>query len=226
MRRFDSRGPVGFILTLLLVGFGCAGRPAPAPTCTSLSVVELVVEATPRINEDDEGRPLPTIVRVHQLSEGSSLAHASYEEALGAPEALFGGDLLGSTEVTVFPGERRRVPFALEDSARHVAAIGVFRQPASWSSLFEVPADAPGCAPPETPRAARLVVAVEGSSLRVRGELLDGSSTSTDETPPVPDADLVAAVPESSERRRELSRDDVPSAPEVPSADAPSAPPL
>ena len=51
----------------------------PEPTCVVPKALELEIETSDRVNLDADGRPLPTILRLYQLTNISSLQSSAFD---------------------------------------------------------------------------------------------------------------------------------------------------
>jgi len=121
---------------------GCgAARP---PACEVPEQANLVVEATRRINPDELGRSLPTVVRVYQLKNLGNIELARFDEVWRQPEDTLGDTLLAADEVTVYPGRRTVRVFERDPNANFIVGVAIVRRPAglAWRSILELPAPA------------------------------------------------------------------------------------
>jgi type VI secretion system protein VasD len=124
---------VGLLVAGMLVG--CATSSCPPPS------MSLGLQASDRVNPDDQGRALATVVRVYQLKSVSKLEHAEFDDIwLRASETL-GGDLLKSDEFTLFPNDKLAKPLDLDKETSFVVAVALFRKPTgmAWRSIYEMP---------------------------------------------------------------------------------------
>jgi type VI secretion system protein VasD len=72
---------------------------------------------------------VPTVVRVYQLREGSSMTRATYNELLSDADHVLGADLLTQHSVVVKPGEGVQLSVPLVNDAVAVAVVALFREP-------------------------------------------------------------------------------------------------
>jgi type VI secretion system VasD/TssJ family lipoprotein len=126
---------------LVIVAISVAGcglfrsRPAePKPF-----EVELV--AADRLNPDEHGQSLPTVVHIYQLKSAVKLERADAERIYRAPGEALGADLLQGEEITLSPGEKLGRRLERERSARVLAVVALFRRPtgSSWRAIVELP---------------------------------------------------------------------------------------
>jgi len=138
MRRAIRAGPA-LACALALGASGCSllggGKVAPEKPTT----VDVAVAAAQRINVDEGGEALPTVVRLYLLASAAKADAASYEELYRGAEAL-GPDVLASDEVVLSPGDTARKRLAAEKPARALLAVGIFRRPTgtSWRALVPI----------------------------------------------------------------------------------------
>ncbi len=138
MRRRTRAAPA-LACALALCASGCSllggGKGAPEkPT-----PVDVTVAAAPRINVDESGESLPTVVRLYLLASAAKADAASYEELYRGAEAL-GPDVLASDELVLSPGDTATKRLAGEKPARALLAVGIFRRPTgtSWRALVPI----------------------------------------------------------------------------------------
>jgi type VI secretion system protein VasD len=135
---FDRRLPAAALAVAVLAFLtlnGCGlfgGESAPAP-------VDVIITAAARLNPDDSGAALPTVVRIYQLKGTSKAEAAQFEDLYRRDKELLGEDLLQLDEVVVAPGATVRKTVAGIPEARAVMVVGVFRRPAGlgWRIIAE-----------------------------------------------------------------------------------------
>lgn len=115
-----------------MLGGGKGGAPEP-------TAVNVTVAAAQRINVDESGQPLPTVVRLYLLASATRADAAAYEELYRGAEAL-GADVIASDEVVLSPGDAARRRLAADRPARALLAVGIFRRPTgtSWRAVVPI----------------------------------------------------------------------------------------
>src|SRR6188768_3528630 len=95
------------LATTLVLAVGCAtARPPKAiPSCKVPEEAQLEIESSDRVNPDESGRSLPTVLRVYQLSELGKIQQATFEDVWRDPKSALGETLLGGEELTLYPGQ-------------------------------------------------------------------------------------------------------------------------
>lgn len=122
--------------TLLLSGCGILGlgKPSVAPP------LRLRVEAAARLNPDDQGRSLPTLVRVYQVSSAARARTVELTDLLRDPKEALGGDLLSTEELLLSPGQTIERVLTREKDCVAVLVAAVVRKPTAttWRDVVEL----------------------------------------------------------------------------------------
>ena len=139
----------------LLCVVGCAAqRPAPArpaaapaPACPVPSDVQLEIEASDRVNPDEQGRSLPTRLRLYQLTDLSALEHASFDDVWARPQEVLAGAVLQNEELVIYPGQVLVHRVKRNDRADYIVGVAVFREPEGegWRTAQEWPLPGDPC---------------------------------------------------------------------------------
>jgi type VI secretion system protein VasD len=132
--------PLAFaaVTALLAVAPGClwATRSDDAP-----ATLDVGLTAATRVNPDEKGESLPTLVRVFQLTVPTKLEGATLESLYRDEKQTLGEQLLQVDELLLAPGESAHKTLARSKDARYVAVVGVFRRPAglTWRKVVALP---------------------------------------------------------------------------------------
>lgn len=221
-----SRPPVFWLL--LAGGVGCGGNLA-RPACDAQENANLRIEATDRMNPDDLGRPLPTIVRIYQLGSIGSAERATFEEMWHGDEELLGDAMLGKDELTVYPDTRIDRAFERNPDANYVMGMAVVRRPTgvSWRTILELPPPAqearcaalqanPDQAPADPPTVS---LAFELDDYQIEGAVRVAYPP-----PPCAEDDVICRAERAAEEQAgAVEAPEGPDAPEAPSPDVPPA---
>jgi len=219
-------------LLLALVLVACGGGQS-RPDCDAQENASLRVMATERMNPDEEGRPLPTLVRVYQLASISVMETADFDDIHTNDEETLGDAFLGKDEFTMFPETQITRQFERNPEANYIVGFAAVRRPTgvSWRTILELPPPAaeatcaalqenPDEAPPEQPT---VYLGFELDDYQI-----EGSVRLEYPPPPCADDDVMcqaeAAAAEQAEGVEAPEQPEGPSTPEAPSADVPSAP--
>lgn len=97
-----------------------------------IKVLHLDFTAREALNTDErENNALsePVVVRVYQLKDTKTFNRSVYQQLLNDGEAVLGADMLSTRDVVVKPGGDALLDMPMEDDAKYVAVVGLFRQP-------------------------------------------------------------------------------------------------
>jgi type VI secretion system protein VasD len=135
----------------LLIGAGVGMFGAPSckkkdgPTCNpddKTFVVRVLIQPTDQLNPDDEDNPLPTVVRVYQLSGDTSLQMIDFKQVWEeGGKVAFGDEYISEEELTIYPERPDMLEIEPDAKASHFLAVAIFREPMgqSWYRVWEVP---------------------------------------------------------------------------------------
>jgi type VI secretion system protein VasD len=101
----------------------------------------VLLEASERINPDDRGNSLATIVQVLQLKDIRRLEAAEFQDVWQRPKEALEDDLIATDELTLEPGQTLTRQLARDPNANFIVVFGVFRRPAGqvWRSIQRLP---------------------------------------------------------------------------------------
>jgi type VI secretion system protein VasD len=123
---------------LSLWATACAHTPGAAPPpCTGAEPLKVALAASPRLNPDDKGQALATVVRIYQVKGVKKLETASFDDFLDRGKETLGDDFLSADEITLNPGERMMQPSARNPEAAYLVVVALFRKPTAdtWRSV-------------------------------------------------------------------------------------------
>lgn len=135
---------------LLCIGCGHAlvsSSPQAQTTCPVPESVQLEVEASDRVNLDENGRALPTRLRVYQVRDLARLQSASFEDLWSHPKETLGETSISSDELVIYPGQVAVQRFKRASSADFLVGVAIFREPQGegWRTTQEWPAVGDPC---------------------------------------------------------------------------------
>jgi type VI secretion system protein VasD len=124
----------------VLVGAGlslitaCSGSPSPG-------TVDLTITAGDDINPDAQGRASPVVLRIYQLAGGTQFQAADFFQLFDKETPTLGPDLVAREELTVAPGDTRKITIALKPNAQAIGIAASFRDidRAGWRAAMDVP---------------------------------------------------------------------------------------
>jgi len=132
------------VTTRIVLVFALAGlwvACTKSAVCTVPEPGNLWVQGSYELNPDSSGEPLPTLVRIYQLSNLGEFEQASFEEMMTGSDEVLGDTLLATEEVTVYPGRSTFRSFERDPGANYVVGVAVVRQPSGtqWRSVLTMP---------------------------------------------------------------------------------------
>lgn len=200
---------------------GCGGN-TPRPSCTPQENANLRIEATDRMNPDESGRPLPTVVRIYQLGSIGQAETATFEELWQNDAEILGDAMLGKDELTMFPESRVSREFERNPDANFIMGMAIVRRPTgvSWRTILQLPppASEAQCAalqqnPDEAPS--------EPPTVKLAFELddyqIEGAVRLEYPPPPCDEGDVICLAERAAEEQVEGA--EAPEQPETPGAD-------
>jgi type VI secretion system protein VasD len=112
--------------------------------CALPKETKVMIEASDRVNVDEHGRSLPTVVNLLQVPSLDKIEGSSFDDIWLRPEETFQDQLLGTTSQTIYPGQSLSKPVSIEinPKAKFLVAMAIFRQPSgtTWRATYELPA--------------------------------------------------------------------------------------
>lgn len=124
----------------------CLAMPlffAAVTGCSSVSTVELTMNADTALNPDLNGRPSPLVVRLYELKSLSVFNNADFFNLFEQDVALLGDELQMRDEMAFQPGETKIFERDLRADTRYLGLIGAYRdiENARWRSSIEIDGD-------------------------------------------------------------------------------------
>ncbi|HKU44647.1 MAG TPA: type VI secretion system lipoprotein TssJ [Polyangiales bacterium] len=140
----------------LFAGVSSACVSNIAPTCKVPTATELEIETSDRVNTDQGGEALPTIIRLYQLTNVSSLQSASFDDMLDRPKETLGKSIVEEDEVTIYPGQIVVRRFERDPKADFIVGVAIVRNPvgSAWRTMQEFPIPGDPCQEQDDPEAA------------------------------------------------------------------------
>ncbi|MBP6730231.1 MAG: type VI secretion system lipoprotein TssJ, partial [Microthrixaceae bacterium] len=129
----------------LALSISACKKKNEGPTCKpedhAKFKVRVLVQPTNDINPDESGAPLPTLMRIYQLTSDEKVPLLDYREVWDKGKDVFGDTFVAETEHQVYPGKPDMVEIEPDPKANYVLAIALFREPtgSSWYRLWDVP---------------------------------------------------------------------------------------
>jgi type VI secretion system protein VasD len=128
----------------------------PEPTCVVPKALELEIETSDRVNLDADGRPLPTILRLYQLTNISSLQSSAFDDIWERAKEVLGPVIVQTDEMTVYPGQIVAKRIERDEKADFLVGVAIFRNPvgSAWRTIQEFPMPGDPCKERHDPKAA------------------------------------------------------------------------
>lgn len=145
-RALRRAAPLALALGLAAsVGLGACKKKQERESCNpddyAFEEVMVLVQGAADLNLDEEGNPLPTVVRLYQLTGDLATRNLDVGELWEDAEGVLGDEYISEKEFTLFPEGIESIPLAVEDGARYFLAVGGFQQPVgnTWYRVYPVP---------------------------------------------------------------------------------------
>lgn len=226
------------ISLLVFAALASACANTARPSCDPQENANLRIEATDRLNPDEEGRPLPTIVRIYQLANIGTMETATFEEIWQNDEETLGEAFLGKDEVWIYPDSRIGRQFERNPDANFIVGVAIVRRPTgvSWRTILELPppaAEAQCAALQENPEAAPEEPPTVALAFELDDYQIEGAIRLEYPPPPCAETDVMCIAERQAQEAAEgVEQPEAPEAPEtpetpeaeMPSTDMPSAP--
>jgi type VI secretion system VasD/TssJ family lipoprotein len=117
-------------------------EPATPPAPPQPGPIQLTLRASDKLNPDERGQPLPTVVVVYQLRSANKIAGADADDLYRKPKEVLGEDLLQSDELQLAPGQVQTRTLERDKGAKALAVVALVRRPKgpAFRSIVELPA--------------------------------------------------------------------------------------
>jgi type VI secretion system protein VasD len=127
---------IATVFALLLPGcfLWSSGESAPGP-------IQISILGSSRLNPDEQGQSLPTVVKIYQLKAAARVEGADFEGLYRHEKETLGEDLIRVDDLVIGPGQQETKTLERDKAARALVAVAIFRRPAgtSWRSIVELP---------------------------------------------------------------------------------------
>lgn len=147
---------LGFAFAVVLATIACGKTPPPVvpqplpqppPQLPppKIARARLTLAASADSNPDASGRPSPVVVRIYQLKTDTAFAGAEFFALYDDEMKVLGPDLIGRTEYTLAPSERRTMEFDVSADAQFVGVVAAYRdiRNAQWRTVLQAPLSGP-----------------------------------------------------------------------------------
>lgn len=103
--------------------------------------ISVYIHASADLNLDEEGNPLPTVVRIYQLNGDLATRSLDFTELWRDHEAALGDEYISDKEFQIYPDSAELIPITPDKEARFLLVFGVFQQPVgnTWYRVYPIP---------------------------------------------------------------------------------------
>lgn len=108
--------------------------------CTNPSV-KINLLAAPYLNPSAQKKSLPVQVRIYELNDIDTFAHASFRELWKHDTSILGEQLLASKTLMLSPDSHAVIRLQRAKNARFIGVIAIFRKPKhdKWRVMHQLP---------------------------------------------------------------------------------------
>jgi type VI secretion system protein VasD len=105
--------------------------------------IDLALASQPNVNPDHSGRPSPLLVKTFELRNELKFKQTDSQTLFDQPVQALGADLIAADEMTLIPGEARKVAYSPNPDTKYLGVIASFRQMerAQWRMIKAVDAE-------------------------------------------------------------------------------------
>lgn len=128
------------VLACALFAAGCAHGPTQPFVCQFPPQFHVTLDASQRVNPDEDGNALPTVVEVLQLSSTTRVGNAGFNDLWKQSQKVLGSDLVREDELTIDPGQTSGTWLERAPTTKFVVAVALFRQPSDgrWRTAVKL----------------------------------------------------------------------------------------
>ena len=100
--------------------------------------LHLDIRARAALNVNDDGIPLPTMIRLYQLKDRKAFDGADYKALSAGDGLVIKADLLAEKDIRLKPGEAVQIDMPMEETAQYVAVAALFLAPDQTRNSWRV----------------------------------------------------------------------------------------
>lgn len=119
----------------------CGGKPPkeekPPP------ILRVLVTTETDANRGPGNQALPIVVRLYELKAQGAFSGADFFSLYDRESETLGGELITREEMTLAPGQTRKIQKPMDPQTRYLGALGAFRDidRVNWRALVPIVAD-------------------------------------------------------------------------------------
>ena len=146
----------------LVIGWAVLGcrHSLPSVDSSPAQLVQAYFHAGKDINPSDRGEPLPVVIRIFQLGEGSTFTATRWRSLVANGKNALGRSWLAEHEVIIYPDSHTTLAFPRKPGAKHFGVVALFRRQKAGPCMELVDA-----------RSLHFHVPLDGTSLGIREEV-------------------------------------------------------
>ncbi|MGJ3448294.1 type VI secretion system lipoprotein TssJ [Enterobacter sp. PTB] len=130
---------------VLLTGCGLTQKVSEGTKAVATSIfykqvrtLHLDIRARAALNVNDDGIPLPTMIRIYQLKDRKAFDGADYKVLSAGDALVIKADLLAEKDIRLKPGEAVQIDMPMEETAQYVAVVAMFLSPDQTRNTWRV----------------------------------------------------------------------------------------
>ncbi len=141
VRTLALAGLLGLGASLTLAACKKKDKDTCNPDDYAFEKVAVALQAGTDLNLDEEGNPLPTVVRLYMLSGDLATRSLDFNEVWEDAKTALGDEYISDKEFELYPDSAELIELPVDPKATHILAVGIFRQPVgnTWYRVYEIP---------------------------------------------------------------------------------------
>lgn len=132
---------VGLCLALPIGACKNKDKETCKPDDYEFKQIALHIQASADLNLDSDGNPLPTVVRIYQLSGDLATRSLDFTEMWEDGKAALGDEYISDKEFQIYADSSELIQITPEKDARYILAFGGFQQAVgnTWFTVYAIP---------------------------------------------------------------------------------------
>jgi len=132
---------------------------------SACSELKLQLDSSEYLNTGPNKQSLPVFVKIYQLNEDYRFKTSTFKQLWKNDERALGSSLLSKKEFVVSPGTHADMSLTIEEGAKFIAAMAVFRQPHNnqWRVIESLP-------PKAFQWGQKIQIGLEGNTLKITSD--------------------------------------------------------
>jgi type VI secretion system protein VasD len=103
--------------------------------------IALYIQANRDLNLDEEGNPLPTVIRIYQLNGDLATRSLDFTALWEDSKTALGDEYISEKEIQIYPDSAELIKITPDNGVRFILVFAAFQQPVgnTWFRVYEVP---------------------------------------------------------------------------------------